>query len=137
MGMILTRAYASARKLAFNHESDRALLLCNYILAKVPGHADTQILMGRIHAWQGKYEMAAEILKEAIRKYPTYADGYAALLDVYFWSDQDEEAMILVAVIERNGIKSKEVTAKNSPSLRSPQIQSRKGSERIAQPAKN
>ncbi|WP_430966861.1 sulfatase-like hydrolase/transferase [Spongiimicrobium sp. 2-473A-2-J] len=106
------KAYASARKLALNHENDRALLLCHYILAKVPGHADTQILMGRIHAWQGKYDIAIEILKEAIRKYPTYADGYAALLDVYFWSDQDTEAMILVEVIERNEIKSKEVAKK-------------------------
>lgn len=106
------KAYAIARKLALEHDSERALLLCNYILAKVPGHADTQILMGRIHAWQGNYEIAIEILKEAVRKYPSYADGYAALLDVYFWSDQDSEAMVLVEVIERNGIKNKEVAAK-------------------------
>lgn len=107
-------AYDTARSLAFDGDKERALLLCRYILTKIPGHADTEILMGRINAWQGKYETAVQILREAIRKYPTYSDGYAALLDVYFWSDRDNEALALYKLIVRNGIEDKDIKKKLS-----------------------
>ena len=105
-------AYETARSLALNGDRERSLLLCSYILSRVPGHADTEILMGRIHAWQGDYERAAEILEATILKYPVYADGYSALLDVYFWSGKNKKAILLRKQIERNNLKSRELHQK-------------------------
>jgi len=105
-------AYGTAKKLAFNHEWDRSLLLCNYILTKIPGHADTEILMGRINAWKTDYSKAAELLQKVIQKYPVYADGYAALFDVYFWAKEPKKAIELAKLVERNKINNPEVKQK-------------------------
>ncbi|WP_019669807.1 LTA synthase family protein [Eudoraea adriatica] len=111
-GMDYDNAYNTARELAFKGDTKRALLLSGYILSQVPGHADTEILMGRIHGWEGRYDIAIDILEGAIQKYPVYADGYDALLDVFFWSDNDQRALSLQPTIERNGIKSKDIETK-------------------------
>ncbi|WP_297691619.1 LTA synthase family protein [uncultured Eudoraea sp.] len=111
-------AYDTARELAFKGDTKRALLLSGYILSQVPGHADTEILMGRIHAWEGRYDIAIDILEGAIQKYPIYADGYAALLDVFFWSDNNQSALSLQRIIERNNIQNKELQNKISRSLK-------------------
>ncbi|MDC6351535.1 sulfatase-like hydrolase/transferase [Zeaxanthinibacter sp. PT1] len=95
------KAYGIAREIAFQGDWDRADLLCRYILDKVPGHADTEILMGRIAAWQGKYEPAERILSSVVRKYPVYSDGYAALLDAYYWSGKHSKALELKTGIEK------------------------------------
>jgi len=110
-------AYNTAKDLAFNGDTQRALLLSGYILSQVPGHADTEILMGRIHAWEGRYDIAIDILEGAIQKYPIYADGYAALLDVFFWSDNNQGALSLQHIIERNNIQNKEVQNKMKRAL--------------------
>ncbi|WP_422080244.1 sulfatase-like hydrolase/transferase [Ulvibacterium sp.] len=111
-GKDFDRAYATARNLAHDRDWDRALLLCRYILKEIPRHADTEILTGRIHAWQKDYIKSIAVLQEAIRKYPTYADGYAALLDTYFWSGQHQKAIDLSKRIRQNGIASDEVENK-------------------------
>ena len=111
-------AYNTAKELAFNGERERALLLCGYILSQVPGHADTEILMGRIYAWDGRYDIAIEVLEGAIQKYPIYADGYAALLDVFFWSDNNERALSLKQTIERNDIQNTELQNKIERAIR-------------------
>ena len=105
-------AYETARSLALDGDRERALLLCSYILSKVPGHADTEILMGRIHAWQGEYERSIEILEATILKYPVYADAYSALLDVYFWSGNHQKALLIQKLIERNNLQNKELLKK-------------------------
>jgi len=107
-------AYQIARSLAFDKKREKALLLCNYILTNVPRHTDTEILMGRIYAWDGNYDNARDILKNVIQKYPNYADAYAALLDVYFWSDQNEEVIKLVDQIEKLKIEDDEVAKRVS-----------------------
>lgn len=106
------RAYETARNLAHDEDWDRALLLCRYILKEIPRHADTEILTGRIYAWQKKYTESIAILEEAIRKYPEYADGYAALLDTFFWSGQHKKAIDLSKRIEQSGIVSDEIENK-------------------------
>lgn len=111
-GADFDNAYKTARSLALNGDHERALLLCSYILNQVPGHADTEILMGRIHAWSGNYERAEEILKGAILKYPVYADAYSALLDVYFWSDKNDRALLLSRQIDRNKVENEELKIK-------------------------
>ncbi len=111
-GKDFDNAYKTARKLAINEERKRALLLCRYILTKIPGHADTEILMGRIYAWEKEYSKSIAVLKTALRKYPSYADGYAALLDVYYWSDRNEEAITLFKSIEQHRIDVPSVNEK-------------------------
>ena len=74
--------------------------------------------MGRIHAWEGRYDIAIDILEGAIQKYPIYADGYAALLDVFFWSDNDQRALSLQHIIERNNIRNKELQYKINRALK-------------------
>ncbi len=108
-GSNFDNAYQTARSLAFKKKNEKALLLCNYILSKVPRHTDTEILMGRIYAWNGEYNSARDILKNVIHKYPNYSDAYAALLDVYFWSDQNEEILKLIDQIEHLKITDEEV----------------------------
>ncbi|MBT8280532.1 MAG: sulfatase-like hydrolase/transferase [Muriicola sp.] len=105
-------AYRTARDLAIEGDKERALLLCDHILKEVPGHADTEILKGRIYAWNQDYTQAAIILEKAIRKYPVYADGYSALLDVYFWADTNYKVTDLKKLIRKHRIGSEELTEK-------------------------
>ena len=88
-------AYETAKELAFDGKQEKALLLSNYILSQVPGHADTEILMGRIHSSDHNYSKSQEILENVVSKYLVYGEGYAALLDVYYWSDQNHLALRL------------------------------------------
>jgi tetratricopeptide (TPR) repeat protein len=111
-GADFDNAYSTARDLALNNERERAMLLSRYILTKIPGHADTEILMGRVNAWNEDYGESIAILKEVVRKYPTYSDGYAALLDVYFWSDKNQEALMLVDPLKKYKINSPDVVKK-------------------------
>lgn len=106
------KAYMTARSLAFEGERERAEIICRYILSQVPVHADTHILLGRIHAWDGDYAQAIIILEKTISKYPHYADAYAALLDVYYWSGELHEAEALATLIEQRQIDHPEVNAR-------------------------
>ncbi len=106
------KAYTTARDLAIEGKRERALLLCEHILEEVPGHADTEILMGRIHAWNKEYTQAATILEKTIKKYPVYADGYSALLDVYFWADTNYKVADVKALIRKNRIENEELLLK-------------------------
>ena len=106
------RAYNTARKLAFNGERDRALLLCEYIMMNVPGHVDTEILMGRIHAWNRQFSLAERILKECIRKYPLYTDSYAALLDVYYWAGTNQKALGIERKLKSRNIEDQALKEK-------------------------
>ena len=111
-GADFDNAYKTARSLAINGDYERALLLSSYILNRVPGHADTEILMGRIYAWQGNYGRSIEILEGCIIKYPVYADAYSALLDVYYWSGQHHSSLLLGRQIERNNIGDENLSSK-------------------------
>jgi tetratricopeptide (TPR) repeat protein len=94
-------AYTTAQKLAFDKDWDRALLLSDYILTKIPRHADTEILQGRIYSWKKDYGKSSAILKEVIQKYPEYTDGYCALLDTYYWADPKQDISSVLYQIER------------------------------------
>ncbi len=101
-GKDFDNAYATARKLAFDEDWDRALLLCEHILSEIPRHADTEILKGRIYSWKKEYKKSVTILKEVIRKYPDYVDGYTALLDTYYWADPEQDISPILHQIERH-----------------------------------
>ncbi|EAR01293.1 sulfatase-like hydrolase/transferase [Maribacter sp. HTCC2170] len=111
-GSDFDNAYKTARELAFDKDWDRALLLSNYILSQIPRHADAEVLKGRVYSWKKDYKTSISLLKEAIRKYPTYTDAYSALLDTYYWSENIEEVTELFKTISRNDISSHEIEAK-------------------------
>ena len=106
------KGYFTARKLAFNGEYDRALLLCRYNLSNAPSHIDTKILMGRINVWRGNYDESIEILTGCIKMNPNYIDSYAALFDVYFWSGKTREALELIETVEQNSSGVAEIADK-------------------------
>ena len=91
-----------ARKLAFDDEYDKALLLCRYILSERPSHMDTKVLSGRINAWSGERQVGIDIFKECIKQNPNYIDSYAALFDVYFWDSRHREALQLIELVQKN-----------------------------------
>lgn len=88
--------FMAARELAFNAKREEARLICNFILNEYPNHSDARILKGRTLAWDGKYDEAALELLKVIKKNPYYDDAYLALLDVYWWSEQEELSLKLL-----------------------------------------
>lgn len=111
-GKDFDNAYKTARKLAFNNDWDRALLLCEYILTKIPRHADTEILKGRVYSWKEEYKKSLITLKEVVRKYPEYIDGYCALLDTYYWSNPQQDISPVLYQIELHQLNDELLTAK-------------------------
>ncbi|TDS15024.1 phosphoglycerol transferase MdoB-like AlkP superfamily enzyme [Maribacter caenipelagi] len=108
------KGYFKARDLAWNKKWDKALLLCRYNLSGAPSHIDTKILMGRVNSWKGNHEKAAEILQECISVNPNYIDSYAALFDVYYWSDKLNEGLELIDKVEANSSSANEIVDKIS-----------------------
>jgi len=106
------KGYFIAREIAFNKEFDKALLLCRYILSNAPSHIDTKILTGRVNVWRGNYETSIAILKGCIKMNPNYIDSYAALFDVYYWSDRTKEALELIEQVEQNSSSVGEIADK-------------------------
>lgn len=106
------KGYFIARDIAFDKDFDKALLLCRYILSIAPSHIDTKILTGRINVWQGNYKESIDILNECIKMNPNYIDSYAALFDVYFWSERHKEALQLIEMANQNSSSVSEIADK-------------------------
>ncbi|MEM1336377.1 MAG: sulfatase-like hydrolase/transferase [Bacteroidota bacterium] len=104
--------YKIARKIAFDDEYDKALLLCRYILSERPSHMDTRVLSGRINAWKGERETAITILRECIKLNPNYIDSYAALFDVFYWEGRHQDALELIQLVRHNSSGVDEVADK-------------------------
>ena len=101
-----------AREKAFNSERKNARLLCDYILNKYPNHTDARILKGRTLSWDGEYEKAEKEFLSAIKRNPFYDDPYAAILDLYWWSNQDEKGVVIGEKALRNNVKNPDVAFK-------------------------
>jgi len=95
-----------ARDLAFNKEYKKARLLCDYILNEYPNYSDVRTLKGRTLGWEGKYKNAEEQLLNVLKRTPYYEDSYIALLDLYWWSKQDEKSINIAQKAKENEIKS-------------------------------
>lgn len=101
-----------ARDLAFKKEREKARLLCNYILNKLPNYGDVRTLKGRTLAWDGDYKNAEIELLDAIKRTPFETDAYLALMDVYKWSNQNEKAVQIGKKAIDSGINNPEIKAK-------------------------
>jgi YaiO family outer membrane protein len=84
--------FARARQLAFSGRRAEALELCRAALLRSPGYLDIRILMGRIHAWDGRYDEGRIELQQVLRARPDYLDARLALVDLELWSDHPRAA---------------------------------------------
>lgn len=101
-----------ARQKAFNKKRDEARLLCDYILNELPNHSDARTLKGRTLAWDGDYLNSEIELLNVIKRSPFYSDSYMALLDLYWWSEQDEKAEAIYKQVLSNNITNPDISFK-------------------------
>jgi len=111
-GLNFDDTFIVAREMAFNKERKTARLLCDYILNELPNHADARTLKGRTFAWDGNYKEAESELLNVIKRSPYYYDSYLALLDLYWWSNQDEKSVVLAKKARENEIKNPDLSLK-------------------------
>ena len=111
-GLNFDEIFIVAREKAFNKEGKLARLLCNYILEELPNHADARTLKGRTLAWEGNYKESEKELLNVVKRSPFYLDSYLALLDLYWWSKQDEKSIELWEKARSNEIESTELSFK-------------------------
>jgi len=84
-----------ARDLSFKKEYETTRLLCDYILNQFPNYTDARILKGRTLAWEGEYARSEVVLLNSIQRSPYYDDSYLAILDMYWWSGQEEKSKLI------------------------------------------
>jgi phosphoglycerol transferase MdoB-like AlkP superfamily enzyme/tetratricopeptide (TPR) repeat protein len=111
-GLNFDQTFIKAREKAFNKERKTARLLCDYILNELPNHADARTLRGRTLAWDGDYVNAEAELLNVIKRSPYYDDAYLALLDLYWWSEQEYKSKQVLAKALENGIINPEISFK-------------------------
>jgi phosphoglycerol transferase MdoB-like AlkP superfamily enzyme len=111
-GLNFDQTFYLARENAFNKKYKTALLLCNYILNELPNHADARTLKGRVLAWNGNYKKAEQTLLNVLKRNPYYSDGYAAILDLYWWSNQDEKAKTIYKTALKNKLTNAAISFK-------------------------
>lgn len=86
-------SFGLARALAFSGERTDAILLLNIILEKIPGDPDALLMRGRIYGWNKNYAAAETDILKVTESTPEYSDAWAALGDLYMWSDRPERAV--------------------------------------------
>jgi phosphoglycerol transferase MdoB-like AlkP superfamily enzyme/TolA-binding protein len=111
-GLTFDEIFNLARDFAFNKDYNKARLLCDYILNELPNHADARILKGRTLAWEGNYKNAETEFLSVLKRSPFYDDGYNAILDMYWWSEQYEKSVAIGKKAEENQIKNPEISFK-------------------------
>ncbi|SEA74688.1 Phosphoglycerol transferase MdoB [Flavobacterium gillisiae] len=111
-GLSYDEIFFLARDFAFNKERKKARLLCNYILNELPNYGDVRTLKARTLAWDGDYPKAETELLNVIKRTPYYEDSYLALMDVYWWSDQNSKAITIAKLALKNEVKSPELSVK-------------------------
>lgn len=86
--------------------------MCNYILNELPNYGDVRTLKARTLAWDGDYPKAETELLNVIKRTPYYEDSYLALMDVYWWSDQNSKAITIAKIALKNEVKNPELSVK-------------------------
>ena len=89
------QAFARARGLAFDGKRAEALELCRAALLRNPDDHRVRVLIGRIHAWDGRYDEGRAALEQVLKSAPTHEEGRLALVDLEQWSDHPRAAIAL------------------------------------------
>ena len=94
-------------------------LLCDYILNEYPNYADARTLK-RKNLCMGRklQECRGTIVKCTEKIAPFYEDSYLALLDLYWWSDQDKKAIGLAKKATENEIRNPDIHYKLAKAYR-------------------
>ena len=111
-GMIFDQVFMVAREHAFNDDYGTARILCEYILNELPNHYDARTLKGRTLAWDGKHIKAEYELVSVLKINPYHTDAYLAILDLYWWSKQDEKSIAIGEKAKEYNISEPEISFK-------------------------
>ncbi|RVT77342.1 sulfatase [Flavobacterium sufflavum] len=111
-GLNTDQIFFKARDLAFNSQRKEARVLCNYILNELPNYADVRTLKGRSLAWDKDYKNAEKELLEVTKRTPYYYDSYLALMDIYWWTNQDNKGIEIAKKALKNDVKNPELGIK-------------------------
>ncbi len=111
-GLNFDDTFNLARNFAFKKDYKKARLLVDYVLNELPNHADARNLKGRTLAWERKFDESEVELLNILKRNPYYYDSYLALLDLYWWSKQDEKSIELVSKALKNGLTNPELSFK-------------------------
>ncbi|HVR82553.1 MAG TPA: YaiO family outer membrane beta-barrel protein [Luteimonas sp.] len=84
--------FQAARELAISGKRDEAIAAYSQLLEASPGNADVLLGRGRVYAWMGQWQEAEADLRSVTTTAPNYADAWAALGDMYLWSDRPTQA---------------------------------------------
>ncbi|MFH4966737.1 sulfatase-like hydrolase/transferase [Gaetbulibacter sp. M240] len=101
-----------SRDLAIDKKYKTARLLCDYIINEHPNYTDARVLKGRTLAWEKLYNESEAVLLRTLKRSPNYEDTYAALLDLYWWSDQEKKSDSIYKKALENKIKSPQLDFK-------------------------
>lgn len=83
---------AQAQQLLRQGQAAQAVQVYSRLIQASPGDADLWLGRGLAHARQAQWKEASENLEKAAELAPDYADVWAALADVYRWSNQPAAA---------------------------------------------
>lgn len=111
-GLNFDQTFIIARDLALKKDYKKARLLCNYILKEIPNHADVRTLKGKTFAWEGNYKDAEIEMLNVIKKTPYYIDVYLALMDIYWWSNQNKKEIDVAKIASKNEINNPRIDFK-------------------------
>ena len=98
--------------LSFKKQYTEARLLCDFILNEFPNYTDARILKGRTLAWERDYENSEKELLNALKRSPYYDDTYLAILDMYWWSGQEDKSIEIYNQAIKNEVKNPEISFK-------------------------
>lgn len=87
--------YFRARRLGSQGKREEARALCRKALERSPDYHDIRILLGRLFAWDDRYDEGRAELQEVLRRKPEHLDGREALTDLELWSDHPRAALTL------------------------------------------
>ncbi|GAA4280517.1 sulfatase-like hydrolase/transferase [Gaetbulibacter aestuarii] len=101
-----------SRDLAHEKKFKTARLLCDYIINEYPNYTDARVLKGRTLAWEKDYNASEEVLLRTLKRAPNYEDTYEALLDLYWWSDQEQKSESIFDQARENNIQNPQLEFK-------------------------
>jgi YaiO family outer membrane protein len=78
--------YSRIRLLAFDGKYAEAEPAARHLVRDYPEYGDARVLLGRIIAWQGRYDEAAAVIDTLLTAEPGNSDALSALTDIRRWS---------------------------------------------------
>jgi YaiO family outer membrane protein len=81
--------YSRIRTMAFGGDYSGAADAAWKLLKAYPSYGDVRILLGRVLAWQKKYDEAAAVIDTLLKTEPTNTDALSARKDISLWAKEN------------------------------------------------